>query len=105
MCAQKQLCSPKSPETPVIFPLTKSYIYPRFRRIFHCGHWFLTYHLPLNGDSRAVDVMSNRILMKATMRTGTYSFFNDKAKVTVAIQAVIIIVIICSGIAGAGRGP
>ena len=65
----------------------------------------MTYHFPLNGDSSAVNVEPKRILMKANMRTGTHSFFNDKAKVTVAIQAVIIIVIICSGIAGAGRGP
>ena len=65
----------------------------------------MTYHLPLNGDSSAVNVEPKRIRIKANMRTGTHSFLNGKAKVTLAIQAVIIIVIICSGIAGAGRGP
>lgn len=65
----------------------------------------MAYLLPLNGDYRLINVKPKHILMKATMRTGTHSFFNNNAKVTVAILAAIIIVIICSGIAGAGRGP
>jgi hypothetical protein len=65
----------------------------------------MAYLLPLNGDYRLFNVEAKRIRMKANMRTGTHSFYNDKAKVTLAIQAVITIVIICSGIAGAGRGP
>jgi hypothetical protein len=65
----------------------------------------MAYLFPLNGDYRLVNVEPKCILMKAHMRPGTHSFFIDKAKVTVAIQAVIIIIIICSGIAGAGRGP
>jgi hypothetical protein len=65
----------------------------------------MAYLLPLNGDYRLDNVEPKRIRMKANTRPGTHSCFSDKAKVTVAIQAVIIIIIICSGIAGAGRGP
>ncbi len=60
---------------------------------------------PLKGDFSSVNVGPKRILAKTNMRPGATFPFNDRAKVTVAIPTIIILIIICSGIAGAGRGP
>ena len=69
----------------------------------------MAYLLPLKGDSSSVNVEPKRILIKANMRAGATLPFNNKAKITVAIPAIIIRIIIgiiiCSGIAGAGRDP
>ena len=69
----------------------------------------MAYLITLKADYSAVNVEPKCILMKGNMRPGTTSPFNDNAKVIVAIPAIIIIIIIgiiiCSGIAGAGRGP
>ena len=66
----------------------------------------MIYLLPLKGDVSLIKVGPKRIPMKANMRPGPTFPFTDKAKGTVAIPVIIIVLIIsCSGIAGAGSGP
>jgi len=76
---------------------------------FHLGKWFMASFPPSKGDCNSVNIEPNTILMRANTCPGTPVSLNGKARIRLAIPMIIILIIIgiiiCSGIAGAGRGP